>query len=145
MKEDRPILLVEDSPTDAKLFERAVKRSGIERHVHWLRDGLEAIEYLTGAEQSSDLGHPLPIVIVLDLKMPKVSGLELLGWLSLHTEFRSIPTLVLSGSDLEEDKVRAHNLGASSFTVKPIDFKDLDDFVKIIQDYWITSVKRGSD
>src|SRR5262245_21498069 len=99
MSEVRPILLVEDDENDGMLFKRAIRKGGIPHPVHWVHNGQEASDFLIGAGQAG-ADHQLPAIIVLDLKMPRVDGFGLLEWLSLHPEFRSIPTLVLTGSSL---------------------------------------------
>jgi CheY-like chemotaxis protein len=135
------ILLVEDEESDVLLIERAFRKH-IEGELHVTRNGEEAIEYLTGKGKFSDRKkYPFPDLVISDLKMPKLSGFELLAWIHEHREFRAIPTIVLSSSKLEHDVIRAYELGARTYMVKPSDFQTLAEMVKVIRDYWAASMK----
>src|SRR6266536_970918 len=102
------ILLVEDEENDAKLVEMAFQKNNIRNPVHWAKDGLEAIAYLNGEGVHADRGlYPFPEVLILDLKMPRMSGLELLAWVREHPEYRVIPTIIMSSSRLEADVEKA--------------------------------------
>ena len=136
------ILLVEDEENDALLVKMAFKKNEIENPVQWVRDGLEAVAYLNGDGDFSDRRrYPFPEVLILDLKMPRMNGLELLAWIRDHPEFRVIPTIIMSSSRLDSDVEKAYNLGANTYMIKPSSFDDLANMVKLAHDYWDVSVK----
>ena len=142
MKEQFTILLVEDDENDLLLIQRAFKKHFVESSLFTTRNGHEAIEYLSGHDGFKDrLKHPFPDVVITDLKMPKMSGFELLAWIEDHQEFRVIPTIVMSASSEERDVARAYDLGANTYMVKPSDFDTLAEMVKLIRDYWAMSIK----
>jgi CheY-like chemotaxis protein len=137
MNENYSILMVEDDPNDVLFVKRALKKNGMNNPIITLSDGEEAIAYLMGAEKYSDRNqHPFPEVIILDLKMPRKGGLEVLEWLKEHPEYRVIPTIILTSSKLNEDVVRAYGLGANSYMVKPLVFDDLQRMIKTAHEYW---------
>jgi CheY-like chemotaxis protein len=136
------ILLVEDEENDATLMQRALLKNDIRNPVQWVRDGIEAISYLNGEGEFADRQkHPFPEVLILDLKMPRMGGLELLAWIREHPEFRVIPTLVLSSSRQDPDIEKAYNLGANTYLIKPSSFDELAKLVKLAHDYWAASIK----
>lgn len=136
------ILLVEDDENDVILIRRALKKHFVESSLYVARDGQEAIEYLTGKDKFSDRSaHPFPDVVITDLKMPRLSGFELLGWIHDHKEFRIVPSIVLSSSKQESDVTRAYELGANTYMVKPADFDTLAEMVRLIRGYWLLSIK----
>jgi len=136
------ILLVEDEENDATLMKMAFKKNNIMNPVQWTRDGLEAIAYLNGEGVFSDRGkYPFPEVLILDLKMPRMGGLELLSWIREHPEYRVIPTLVMSSSRQDLDVEKAYNLGANTYMIKPSSFEELAQIVKLAHEYWAVSVK----
>jgi len=136
------ILLVEDDENDALLVQRAVRKNLITNPIHWMRDGLEALDYLKGIGKYADRQKfSFPEVIILDLKMPRMNGLELLAWIKENPEYRVIPTIVMSSSRLDEDVARSYLLGANTFMVKPSDFDVLAKMIKTIHEYWSISVK----
>jgi CheY-like chemotaxis protein len=136
------ILLVEDDDNDVLLIQRALKKHYVERPVYVARNGEEAIEYLTGGGIFKDREtYPFPDVVITDLKMPKLSGFELLAWINEHKEYRVIPTIVLSSSKEDKDVTRAYDLGANTYMVKPTNFDALAEMVKQIRDYWELSIK----
>jgi CheY-like chemotaxis protein len=119
-KAQPPILLVEDDEDDAFFVKFAVDKAGIGNRLIVAGDGLEAVRYLTGAGDYADREvHPLPGLLLLDLKMPVMSGFEVLTWLKSRAELIDMPVVVLSSSDLEADKTRATSLGAKEYRVKP--------------------------
>lgn len=137
MDKNFTILLVEDDENDALLLQRALKKSGVANLVKWVRDGLEAIEYLKGGRNSLDRKtDPSPKVIILDLKMPRMSGMELLKYLKDHPELKVTPTVVLSSSRLAQDIEASYSLGAQTYFVKPTNFDVLTDLLKTFVDYW---------
>src|SRR4051812_4172662 len=102
MHDDFPILIAEDSPDDATLLEKAIRKAGLKNPIRFVSDGHEAIEYLQGKGKYGNRAEfPFPRVIISDIKMPRLNGLELLDWLQRHPECSVIPTVLLSGSGLE--------------------------------------------
>jgi CheY-like chemotaxis protein len=131
------VLLVEDDENDALLLQRALKKSGITNPVKWLRDGMEAVQYLEGEGDYFDRKQCLfPKVIILDLKMPRMSGMELLRYLQDHPKVKVIPTIVLSSSRLAQDIEAAYSLGAQTYFVKPTDSEVLVKLLRSCVDYW---------
>ncbi len=142
MNESFTILVAEDSSDDALLLLRALRKNNIDNPVQIVRDGEEAIAYLEGIGPYADRNQfPRPKFMILDLKMPRKSGLDVLDWLKKHPKFQVIPTLILSTSKEHRDVVNAYRLGASSYMVKPSTFTDLQQMVKVIHDYWLLAQK----
>jgi CheY-like chemotaxis protein len=136
------ILLVEDEENDALLVKMAFQKNNIPNPVQWVRDGLEAIAYLNGQGEFADRNrYPFPEVLILDLKMPRMNGLELLAWIRDHPEFRVIPTIIMSASRLDADVEKAYALGANTYMIKPSAFDDLAKMVKLAHEYWSVSIK----
>lgn len=127
------ILLVEDNPNDAELTLRALRQRHVTNHVVWVKDGAEALDYLLGPA-APDI---LPKVILLDLKMPKVDGLEVLRRLRGDERTKLIPVVVLTSSHEEADIVKSYQLGANSFIVKPVGFDNFSDAVAQLGLYWL--------
>jgi CheY-like chemotaxis protein len=128
----RPILLVEDNPMDVDLTRRAFARRKLANPLEVARDGQEALNYIARWEA----GAPLPIVILLDLKLPKVNGLEVLRQLRAHPRFRRIPVVMLTTSGEDLDVHAAYDLGANSYIVKPVEFESFVSVAGQIQIYW---------
>lgn len=128
----RPVLLVEDNPVDIDLTLRAFAKRRLANPVHVARDGEEALAWIPRWEA----GEPLPAVILLDLKMPKVGGLEVLERLKAHTLCRNIPVVVLTSSAEDRDVRTAYSLGANSYIVKPVDFDKFSEVAAQIELYW---------
>ncbi|MEO6034446.1 MAG: response regulator [Verrucomicrobiota bacterium] len=142
MSDNYTILLVEDDPNDVLFLQRALHKNGIKNPVSVLPDGDEAIAYLTGLGKYKDrISYPFPKVIMLDLKMPRRGGLEVLEWLQHHPQYRVIPTLVLTSSKISEDVSKAYGLGANSYMVKPSNFDDLQRMMKTAYEYWSFCLK----
>src|SRR5690242_11058819 len=122
MSDAAVILLVEDRDDDVVLAEQALKRACVTNPVRIVKDGNEAIAYLSGqGRYSSRTDHPLPALILLDLKLPGTDGFEVLKWIREQPETRTIPVVVLTSSEQMRDVNRAYALGANSFLVKPLD------------------------
>jgi CheY-like chemotaxis protein len=120
------ILLVEDDINDALLAKRALKQAGVTSRIAEISDGEEAITYLAGNTPFHDrTKYPLPSLILLDLKMPKLNGFEVLSWLQSRPELAKIPVVVLTGSMLPEDRNQARQLGAVGYEVKPVEFEQI--------------------
>jgi len=128
----RPILLVEDNPMDVDLTRRAFARRKINNPVQVARDGEEALSQV----ERWQAGEPLPMLILLDLKLPRVDGLEVLRRLKSDPDFLHIPVVVLTTSSEDKDVQMAYRLGANSYIVKPVDFDRFIEMVGQIQDYW---------
>jgi CheY-like chemotaxis protein len=132
------ILLVEDEPDDADLLIRAFRKAGIENPVRHVEDGDAAVAYLAGeAPFGNRQESPLPIVVLLDLKLPRRSGFEVLAWLQDQPALRRLPVVVLTSSGQLDDVNRAYDLGANSYLVKPITTAALHDTVRAVHAYWI--------
>jgi|SRR6056297_2803661 len=129
---NQPILLVEDNPVDLDLTMRAFKSQNLENPILTARDGEEALAFIEKWEK----GKPWPVVILLDLKMPKINGLEVLKELKSNPVLKSIPVVVLTTSSETSDIKRAYQLGANSYIVKPVDFEKFLDVAKQIDLYW---------
>jgi CheY-like chemotaxis protein len=140
MSSQYPILLVEDNPMDVDLTLRAFKRRRLTNPVEIARDGEEALAWLPRWEA----GERRPSVILLDLKLPRVDGLEVLRQLKGHPEFRRIPVVVLTTSAESQDVRTAYALGANSYIVKPVDFEKFIEVAAQIELYW-TVVNEGAD
>lgn len=128
----RPIVLVEDNPADVELTLRAFSRRNVINPVAVARDGEEAMALLNRWET----GDPLPVVILLDLKLPRVNGLEVLRRLKSHERFCTLPVVVLTSSAEDQDIEAAYRLGANSYIVKPVDFAKFLDVATQIELYW---------
>lgn len=136
------ILLVEDDENDATLVQLAFKKNNILNPVQWVKDGLEAVAYLNGEGAYADRQvYPFPEVLIVDLKMPRMSGLELLTWIRDHPNYRVIPTIIMTASRLDADIEKAYTLGANTYMVKPATLDELAKMVKLAHDYWSVSVK----
>src|SRR5262245_61209748 len=132
------ILHVEDDPNDALLFQHACRKAGVGFELHAVGDGDEAIAYLRGLENFSDRGrYPLPQLILLDLKMPRLSGFDVLAWIRRESSFKALPVIVLTSSNHETDIKRATDLGANFYLVKPVGFDALVEVAKTIHSHWI--------
>lgn len=132
------ILLVEDDETDILLLRRAFRKARIANPLAIVRDGQAAIQYLAGEAAYSDRARfPLPFLVLLDLRLPKLSGFEVLAWIRDQPELASLITVVLTTSDHVRDVTKAHDLGANSYLVKPGNFDELVDMVKRIEGHWL--------
>ncbi len=139
------ILLVEDSPADVELTLRAFKRRKLSNPVAVARDGEEALDYIH-RRGAFGAGAPVPGLILLDLRLPKVDGLEVLRQLKEHPVYRNVPVVVLTTSGEDRDVARSYELGAASYIVKPVEFEKFQEVVERIDLYWIvTNVPYPSD
>jgi hypothetical protein len=131
-----PILLVEDNPADVELTLRAFRRRRLSNPIAVARDGEEALDYVHRRGVFADAAPP-PGVILLDLRLPKVDGLEVLRELKAHPLYHNIPVVVLTTSAEDEDIKRSYELGAASYIVKPVQFDKFLEVVERIDLYWI--------
>jgi len=132
------ILLVEDNRNDAELALRALAKARVANDVHVVRDGAEALEFLFGeGAYAGRAGSPLPRVILLDLKLPKVDGLEVLRRVKGDERTKLVPVVVLTSSREESDLVASYHLGANSYIVKPVDSDKFFEAVHEIGLYWL--------
>ncbi len=136
--EDYTILLVEDDPNDVLLIKRAFEKAGLANPLQVVSNGQEAVAYLKGEGGFADrTEYPLPILILLDLKMPRMSGFEFLQWLRGEPELKRLIVVVLTSSAQSPDVNRAYELGANSYLVKPVQFEDLLRIIKELHLYWL--------
>ncbi len=132
------ILLVEDNPDDVLLIRRAFQKAGIGNPIVALDHGDEAVAYLDGLGSYSDRHrYPLPALMLLDLKLPRRSGLEVLAWVRQHEGLKRLPVVVLTSSRDEGDINQAYDLGANSYLVKPVAFDALLRLVRSVEGYWL--------
>lgn len=134
----KPILIAEDNPDDQKLALRAFQRSMIRNEIIMVKDGVEALDYLFGKGEYENTEPPvLPAVALLDLKMPRKDGLEVLKEIRANKRTRFLPVVIITSSKEEQDMVNGYSLGVNSYVRKPVDF---DEFLKAIQNlglYWL--------
>lgn len=132
------ILLVEDSPSDAELTLHALRERNLANHIVHVKDGQEALDWLfcTGNFASRDLNQ-YPKVVLLDLKLPKVDGLEVLRAIRADPRTRLLPVVVMTSSNEERDVIDSYNLGANSYVVKPLDFDSFSAAVAELGHYWL--------
>jgi len=138
MSEMHTILIVEDNATDVMLIRRAFARLHIANPVQVVGDGDRAVDYLSGKDAYCDRAQfPLPAFVLLDLKLPRRSGLEVLAWLRAQDGLRRLPVVMLTSSRQSQDVNSAYELGANSYLVKPVEFDDLQELLGTIKTYWI--------
>jgi CheY-like chemotaxis protein len=132
------LLLVEDNPDDEFLVLRALRKHNVSNKVHVVRDGEEALDFLLkrGAYEHQHGNNSLKLVL-LDIKLPKISGLEVLAEMKQHPDTRHIPVVLLTSSRLQEEMLRAYVDGANSFLQKPVDFDQFDELIRHVGYYWI--------
>jgi two-component system response regulator len=132
------ILLVEDNPNDVKLTLHAFKTANLANNVHVARDGVEALEYLFGAEPNADQEIPdRPKLVLLDLKLPRLNGHEVLKRIKGDPRTCRIPVVILTSSSEERDVMQTYAVGANSYIVKPVDFEQFTESVRDIGNYWL--------
>jgi two-component system response regulator len=138
MMEDRAeILLVEDNPNDVKLTLHAFKSANLANSVHVARDGVEALEYLFGPDPAGQTIPERPRLILLDLKLPRVDGHEVLKRIKADPRTCAIPVVMLTSSSEERDVMNTYQTGANSYIVKPVDFERFTEAVRDIGKYWL--------
>ena len=136
--EEVEILLVEDNPKDAEMTQRALRKHNFGNKLHWVKDGAEALDYMfcRGAYAGRNSGHP-PRLILLDIKMPKVDGIEVLRQIKADEKTRTVPVVVMTSSNEERDVVDSYRLGVNSYIVKPVEFAAFLEVVAKIGLYWV--------
>ena len=133
----KTILLVEDNSKDAELTMEALLENNFANEIVWVRDGVEALEYLTQNGQYANRKPGLPVVVLLDLKMPRMDGIEVLGKIRENPDLNSLPVVMLTSSRQEEDLVKSYNLGVNAYVVKPVDLTDFFDAIRQLGIFWI--------
>lgn len=132
------ILLVEDSPNDAELIMVSLKENRISNEIIWVKDGAEALKLLLGdGKKVAGQDDLLPAMVLLDLKLPKVDGLEVLQRLRADVRTKLLPIVILTSSDEESDKVKGYSYGANSYVCKPVDFQEFGRAVRDLGLYWV--------
>lgn len=120
------ILIVEDDPNDVLFMRRAFEKAGVRQAIRVARDGEQAIQYLAGTGEFRDRHqYPVPCLVILDLKMPKKNGLEVLQWLRTREDLKDLPVVMVTSSDENGDRMEALKQGVEAFRVKPVSFKEL--------------------
>ena len=141
--EEIEILLVEDNPLDAELAMRGLKEEKLANNIPWVKDGQQALDYLFGSGAHAGRNGIVPKLVLLDLKMPRVDGIDVLRAIKSDPSTRRIPVVIMTSSQEESDVVKTYDLGANSYLVKPIDFKSLADVARQAGFYWL-AVNRAS-
>lgn len=136
MSDLRHILLAEDSANDVELTLAALKTNHVLNEVVVTRDGAETLDYLWRRNAHANRSGGNPVVMLLDLKMPKVDGLEVLRQVKSSAQLKTIPVVVLTSSREEQDLVRSYDLGVNAYVVKPVDFHDFVEAVKLLGGFW---------
>jgi CheY-like chemotaxis protein len=135
------VLHIDDDPNDTELLRVATRRAGVPFVLHNVEDADQAVAYLSGQGIYADrLRYQPPALILLDLKMPRATGFEILKWIRAHPEWKQVPVVVLSGSELQEDVRQAYAFGANSYLVKPLGLEALVSLVKSINTVWLEVV-----
>ena len=136
MAELKPILLVEDNPKDLELTLAAFEEAQLANDILVARDGAEALAYLLPADGPPPTGIKRPAVIILDIKLPKIDGIEVLQRIKSDPNTRQIPVVMLTSSQEEKDLVRSYHLGVNAFVVKPVGFKEFFDAIRDLGSFW---------
>lgn len=130
------ILLVEDNPADAELTIRALKRKNLANNLIWLKDGADALDFIFSTDRYAERGNSHPKLVLLDVKLPKVDGIEVLRRVKTDKGTNTIPIVMLTSSAEERDILESYQLGVNSYLVKPVDF---DEFIEVVSHagyYW---------
>ena len=143
MSKNDYILLVEDDSNDVLLIQRAFQKAGIQQTLKTVRDGEQAVAYLSGRGTYANRERfPLPFLVLLDLRMPGMDGFEVLQWVRADPESKRLLVVVLTSSSDLRDMTKAYQLGANSFLVKPVDFERLRYALELLMRYWFSVVTR---
>ncbi len=134
----KTILLVEDNPDDALLTQEALGSSGIANKIVHVEDGVEALDYLFGRDKFADRDvNDTPALILLDLNMPRLGGLDVLKAIRAEDRLKHIPVVILTTSGEEDDKFESYNLGSNSYVRKPVDFNEFTEAARMLGMYWM--------
>lgn len=133
----RTILLVEDNPDDEELTVMSLRNVGIANPIHVAQDGIKALEYLFGTGDAPLVDEPTPVLVILDLQLPKVDGFQVLEKMRAAERTRTLPVVILTSSDIDEDIVRGYELGANSYVRKPVEFAEFAAAVRQLGLYWL--------
>ena len=133
------ILLVEDNRGDIRLTQEALKESQLKIHLDVVTDGEQAVDFLMKRNQYTEA--VTPHIILLDLNLPKKNGLEVLKEVKAHETLKKIPVILLTTSDAEHDIAKAYNLHVNCYILKPVDFEDFSNIIKLIETYWFNTVQ----
>lgn len=137
------ILLVEDDPNDVVLIQRAFERALVANPIVGVRNGEDAVSYLEGSGKYADRDvYPFPVIVLLDLKLPRKSGLEVLEWMKRNDVLKRLPVVVLTSSSQATDINKAYDLGVNSYLVKPVTFDRLIELVRNLGLYWVVLNER---
>lgn len=131
------VLLVEDSDADAEMTLRTLRRRGIANHIERVRDGVEALQFLRRQDTYATRGEGLPRLVLLDLKMPRLDGLQVLREMKSDAMLRTIPVVMMTSSREEGDLLESYQLGVNSYVVKPVDFGQFAETVAQVGMYWM--------
>ena len=131
------ILLVEDSSLDAELMMRAMKGGGLANRLLWVKDGQEALDFLFRHGAFASREDSVPRLVLLDLKMPRVDGIEVLKAIKADEKTKRIPVVIMTSSQVERDVAQSYDLGVNSYVVKPVDFNSLTELARQAGYYWL--------
>jgi len=135
--EQTEVLLVEDSAADAEMTLRALRRNNLANRVYWVKDGEQALQFMFRSGSFAERDAATPKLVMLDIKMPKVDGIEVLRRLKANEETRTVPVVVMTSSNEERDVVESYRLGVNSYIVKPVQFEAFLETVAKIGLYWV--------
>ncbi len=140
------VLHVDDDPNDTELLQAASRQAGVPFALQHIQDGEHAIAYLNGLGDFADRRrYPVPSLIILDLKLPRTSGFEVLKWMREHPQYAGIPIVVLSGSENQDDIQRCYSMGANSYIVKPLEYQALIRVVETLHTVWLARPLRREE
>lgn len=143
---ERTLLLVEDDPQDEALTLRALAKAGVGNRIDVVRDGQQALDYLFCAgAYANRASAPLPAVVLLDIGLPRLSGLDVLAQLRAHPRTRLLPVVMLTSSDEPDDRLRSYRQGANSYVRKPVDFAEFAETVARLGVYWMATNEPGEN
>ena len=133
------VLHIEDDPNDVLLVRMALRTAPRPPRIAVVEDGAAAIEYLRGDHKYADRSeHPLPTLVLLDIKIPRQSGLEVLRWIRSDIRFAATPVIMFTSSQNVDDVNRSYALGANAFLVKPVEFAEMKETLRVMADFWLT-------
>lgn len=135
--EIKTVLLAEDNPRDAELTLEALRENNLANDIIWVQDGEMVMNYLRKEGEFADRNPGLPAVVILDLKMPKMDGIETLAAIRSNEKLKSIPVVMLTSSQQEEDLVKSYDLGVNAYVVKPVDLADFMEAIKQLGMFWV--------